>query len=111
MEYSVTDDQRSFKIGNELFPNSVIAAIDVRSAVTAQIISDVEKKFANGKNENVIQCLVSFRNETMDEKLFDYMTSPKNGAGLDLVLIMGFGAFVKTSRPFPATIYRKIHLS
>lgn len=95
----ITNNSRSFKFDGQLFPNSMIAAIDIRPNITQEILKEFEKKFATVKNNTVLQCLV-VHTAPNDEKfatVFEQIMSQKNISGLDLIMILGFGVFTRIS--------------
>ena len=94
----ISDNLRSFKFGGDFLPNATVATIDCQQEITIQKLMDIEKQFAKstGKPSNVIQCLVSYQ-QTIDEKslIFERIMAMQDSPGLDLILILGIGAFVR----------------
>lgn len=93
----IVDSYRAFKFDGDLFPNAMVAAIDCQQVITKQTLMDIEKKLAAGRNDNIIQCLISSQ-QASDEKFqatVEYIMASRDTLKLDLIVMMGFGSFIR----------------
>lgn len=93
----ITDDRRSFRFDDELLPNAMVAVIDCRPTIILSQLMEIEKMLSYNKNQTVLQCMIAY-NQTWDEKLesvFNHIMASRDSIKLDLILIIGIGAFIK----------------
>lgn len=102
----IADNRRAFRFGDELFPNAMVAVIDCSNDITIATLDEISKKLSVNKKESVLQCLIIHKQpeEFKQSLIFEKIMVSKQ-IGLDLILILGIGAFIR--QPDNSYIFNK----